>query len=946
MPVLSGDFVRYNEWRRIHQFAAAAQDRATPAALVVAGEAGAGKSTLWRAAVTAAAGNGIRVLRSEPSAIEADAPFAGLADLLAAELPTVAADIPAERSEALEVALLIRPAGPTAPTAHAIGHAVLAALASLLRRGPVLLAVDDAQWLDAGSLDALSFALRQLTRGPLSVLLAARTEAPADPLTVGAPAPSQDWRSLLTATAESAEVALPPLDAAQVQRLLPAKATAAQVRLVAAQSRGNPFWALEIWPDMAAAEAASQSDATPPALGRTTRTLGTLAGRFQRSLSPLAAEALAVVAAAERVSREDAAAVLCRGGTASPFSAIDAAIRAGVVIEGAGRLIPAHPLIGVAAIDAVPPVRRAGLYRRVAAVSASLERRAQFTALAAATIGAMPDPGVADTLEQAAEAASRRAATVTAGKFAEQAVEFTPESDAKVLVRRRIRAGELLSLASDLPAARTQLQVLDLDSLATADLARALPLVADVMQYVGEQPAATSMIMHALDTAGNDHWRRAIVLSLASNFTYGVQGRRRESAVEAIRCAEAAGPAAYRSLHRALVNLAAQKTIAGEGVDAGLLDRAEHIERRVPGIPLHDTADRHRVTWYLRTENLDAARPALLRCIARARGAGEDLELATVLSYLAWMEQLIGDYAAAATIMAEVSALEAAHDLPPSPSTLLPRCKQLIAAGDPAEALRLAQDHLPDDEGRQLDRRFMGACLRGKASWSAGDVTGAIRHLELAGRYADELGWRDPGVREQIDQMLARAYLATGRTAQATRIAAGLREFGKRMNRPVQTGYACRIDALAAAARGDLDAAAVCARAAVAAHERSPLRPELASSLLVLGRIERRRRNRPASRAALQRSRDLTRAIGLRPLLTQADAELARTTTMRAQQPGTALTCAELRVAELISKGATSREAAAELFISPRTVETHIASIYRKLGVRSRVQLRRALTER
>ena len=164
------------------------------------------------------------------------------------------------------------------------------------------------------------------------------------------------------------------------------------------------------------------------------------------------------------------------------------------------------------------------------------------------------------------------------------------------------------------------------------------------------------------------------------------------------------------------------------------------------------------------------------------------------------------------------------------------------------------------------------------------------------------------------------------------------------MNRPAQLGNACRIDALAAAASGDLNAAVLCARAAVAAHELSPLRPQLARSLLVLGRIERRRRNRTASRAALQGAWDLALAIGHGPLLAQVEGEVGRTSTVRPQQAGTALTDAEQRVAEHIAKGATSREAAAELFISPRTVETHIASIYRKLGVQSRLELRRALT--
>ena len=206
MAVTGGDFVRTAEWRRVREFIAGIPARAEPAVLVVEGEAGAGKSTLWRAGITAAADAGCRVLRSEPSASDADLSFAGLSDLLAAELPVVAADVPDLQREALEIALLLRSAGDEPPTAHAVGLAVLAALRSCVQAGPVLMAIDDAQWLDAESLAALAFALRRVTAGPLSVLLAARAEAPADPLTVGAPPPPRGWRDLLAALPAAEDV--------------------------------------------------------------------------------------------------------------------------------------------------------------------------------------------------------------------------------------------------------------------------------------------------------------------------------------------------------------------------------------------------------------------------------------------------------------------------------------------------------------------------------------------------------------------------------------------------------------------------------------------------------------------------------------------------------------------------------------------------------------------
>jgi hypothetical protein len=133
------DFVRAGEWRRIREFVTGIPGREEPGVLAVTGEAGAGKSTLWRAGLAAAVETGCQVLRSEPSATEADASFGGLSDLLSGMLPEAAASIPEPQLEALEVALLLRPAGGTPPAAHAVHRAVLSALRCCLGKGPVLI---------------------------------------------------------------------------------------------------------------------------------------------------------------------------------------------------------------------------------------------------------------------------------------------------------------------------------------------------------------------------------------------------------------------------------------------------------------------------------------------------------------------------------------------------------------------------------------------------------------------------------------------------------------------------------------------------------------------------------------------------------------------------------------------------------------------------------------
>jgi len=929
VAAVGGDLVRTAEWHRVRDFAH--EVRTSPAALAIQGEAGAGKSTLWRAGLEAAAAAGHLLLRSEPSASETDLSFAGLADLLSGVLPRVAEQIPVPQREALEVALLLRPAGDEPPTAHAIGLALLTALRACVSEGPVVVAVDDVQWLDEASLDALAFSLRRVASGPLSVLVAARTEAVADPLTAGAPPPSRAWHALLDAVPAAKVIDLAPLDMWQVQNLLPKAVTAAQARLVARRSRGNPFWAIQI-----SAILDSARTEVPP-LART------LTDRLSRSLSAGAAAALAVVAAAGRIGVPEALTVLDH--LEDPAAALDEAVLAGVVVESGDRLSAAHPLIGAVAVESLPPGRRAQLYRRLADASSNPERYAHFATLAA---GPGPNEAVAEALDAAAAAAHARGGNAAAAQFATQSLLFTPESDEDGLVRRRIRAGELLYLAGDLERSLEHLKPLDTGLLATADLERALPLLLDLTDFLQGTAGATAIVVRAAGTVGGeeaDPRRRALVLALASDVVYGIPGGKRAAAIEAISCAEAAGAAANAALHRALVNLFIAKVTAAEGLDTGLLDRAAGLEASLPPTRLHDSADSHR-GWSRYAEDLDTARAALHRSIARARDSGEDLAVATFSHFLATTEVLGGDYAAAAAAVDAADAVAAWYDWPPHPWHVEPRCELLIRDGDLDSAIGLVDGSLPVDADAtipaRITARFMEACLRGKVSAWRGDHAATVQHLERAGRCAEQLDWTDPGVRSRLDIPLAEAYLAVGRPGDARRIAARLREVGERLDRPALTGDAHRIEALAAATAGDLDGAAESARAAVAAHDSSPLRLELARSLLVLGQIERRRKARGQSRDALRRAHELAAELGHRPLLAEIERELPRVTAARS---GTELTAAERRVADLIAAGATNRDAAATLFVSVRTVETHVASIYRKLGVRTRAELARRLPQ-
>jgi len=694
--------------------------------------------------------------------------------------------------------------------------------------------------------------------------------------------------------------------------------------MIARQSRGNPFWAREIAASLASAD-------TPlPALART------LTDRLARSLTQEAAAALAVVAGAGRLPIADAFTIL--SFLDNPAGAIDGAVLAGVVVEAGDRLTPAHPLIGAAAVESMPPGRRRELYLRLAAVSDSPERYAHFAALAAAP---GPDAAVAEALDAAAAAARARAGNAEAAQFAAQAVQFTPGTDRPSLTGRRIRAGELYFLAGDLQQSLEFLETLVVPDLATADLERALPLLLDMIDISRGSAAANAIIAPLIDETEPDTRRRALVLALASDVGYGIRGGRRAAAVEAIRCADAAGEAAHATLHRALINLADAKMSAGEGLDAEVLDRAERLESKVQIARLHDTADLHRGLWSPYVEDLETARAALGRCIARAKDDCDDFAQFTLLSYLATAEAFGGHFAAARAALASADSAAAWHDWPLSPWHVQPRCDLLIADGQLDSAVGAVEQQLPGGDGAPATTRLLRAVVHGRVSLWRGANADAIAYFECAGRCADESDFADPAVRLWLEPALAEAYLSEGRPADALRISDWLKEIGERLSRHAAIGHANRIDALAQARSGDLDAAARSGRAAVVAFESGPLRVDLARSLLALGQIERRRRARGQSREALSRALDLACEIGHLPLKAQVERELPR---VAATRSGGELTATERRVASLIAAGATNREAAAELFVSVRTVETHVASVYRKLGVRTRAELVRRLS--
>ena len=913
------------------------EDSTSARALVLEGEPGIGKSSVWGAGVAAALGRRHTVLSVRATQSEASMSFAGLGDLL----ETVADrfdGLPERHQVALDVALLRRTPGLVPPSEREIGVALLAALRLLALDGPLTLAVDDLQWLDRASADVLGYALRRLTTEPVRVLLARRTDDTTDPgadLSPGA-------RTVLDAVAALTLQVVPidPLGDDDVLTLIrgrlgaPVPLTAA-VRLTAA-ARGNPFWAIEL---AAAANAGPAShdrsvDLAVPA------SLDALLGERLARLPDGARIALLIATA---LSRPTWAAVARALGdlVSDPDAAIDAAVTAGALTESSGRLAPTHPLLGQAALLALSPTRRRRLHQRLAEMTVEPEQRARHLALAST---GDPDPEIAAALDTGVASARSRGASHAAAELAGLAVQLTPPGDPGELVRRRLDAAELSFAAGDLDRACT-LATEVFDGGSSPEVwPRLLPLLIEVTYWVRGQAAAQALLRTVLQSPEIDPRRRAVALACAADVGDGTGRPRAELAQEAIDLFDTLGDSDPGVLATALVYLAEARLDAGRGMAHELLDRAEEAERHQQltapqWIPFLNRVRSIRAYQLKIVDDLDGARAELLHVLSTAHGEGDDTSLPAVLGHLALTEYWAGNYDAAMSA-AQEGLLHAAQTGGVAPATLYAtRALLAVTAGDAATARALISEQLRIKSDTVASKRtLVYRHVLGHAALLDGDSAQALLHLDAAWSIADELGIAEPGRRQRLEGDLGEALVAGGQLERADRLADGQIDRGEGSGRPTLAGVGWRVRGLVLAARGDLDQACVALGQAVEAHRLSPLPLELPRTQLALGQVDRRRRDHVAARRSLEAAAHEFAALGATAWTSIVSAQLVRLGAPRATDR---LTPTETRVAVLAGRGRNNREIASELFLSTRTVEGHLAATYRKLNVRGRNDLAR-----
>jgi DNA-binding CsgD family transcriptional regulator len=906
---------RATERTRIERLLVAARTGGSDA-LLICGEPGVGKTALMRFARDRA--EGMSVLEAQGVEAESELPYAGLSQLLAPALRHLDRLVPRQR-DALRAALGLGAGQPA--DRFASYAATLSFVAVAAEERPLLAIVDDAHWLDTASAEGLAFVARRLGEDGIALLLSSRERA--GPALEGAPLDSITLRGLTGADA----VAL-------LDRIAPRPVDRSVAGGLDRATEGNPLALSELVRLLSPAQLAGREPLPEPlpvgpnierAFGSRIAALGE---DTQRALLMAAADELGALETLGRALR-------LRG---SDLGAVAGGEAAGVVLVAEGRLRFAHPLLRSAVYHrASAPARRdahAALAAALDGVPGGTVRRAWHLARARLE----PDEGVAGELEAVALDARRRAAPAAAGRTFEAAARLSQEPRPRV--RRLLEAARDYHLAASSEAAIGLLaEALDVnqDPVVRADI----QLLRAQVEALRRPPAETLalLVAEAERVEPHDPARAALMLAEAA-MTYQMLGQPREMERHAERgfalAAESQGP---HSSIAALV-LGVARILRGEATTGYplLLDARLLLQSSEPAILGLAATELAYAELYV--GNYEEGGRLLNDLVARIRNQGALSALPYALLGLSFAEFFLGRWRAAYALATESQTL--ADDVGQPLISALSGVVIALVAGSQGRL-----DEAREQLGRAsavVDRGVetmiaMSAWAGGQIELGAGDYDDVIATLEPVGRDNLERGLEEPGVASWA-QDLAEAYVRVGRVRDAEATLEVLERQAERTGRALAHAGAERCRGLLAA---DEEVEAHFRRA-LTWHDRVACPFERARTELCFGERLRRARRRSDARRPLRRALAGFEALAATPWIDRTSAEL-RATGERARRrtPETAdrLTPQELQVAQVIAQGATNREAAAALFVTPKTIETHLAHVYRKLGVRSRVELAR-----
>jgi DNA-binding CsgD family transcriptional regulator len=891
---------------------------ASPAALVLDGEAGIGKTTVWLEGLEIAAGHGFRVLSCRPAEAETSLPFAALGDLFEGALDDVLPVLPEAQRAPLETALLMS-ASSKATDRLAVSRATLAVVRELARMQPLLVAVDDIQWLDAATASMLEFAARRLEGLPVRLLLARRSERDLPP-------PLALAQALPPSRLEVRRVGPLGLSALHevVHRQLDVVVPRPTLLRVHEISAGNPFYAVELVRSL------------PARAGRiATAELGLPPGLVELvgdRLGSLPAATIEIVAAAGALG--DPTLLVLRGYADDAAERLRPAEEAGIVRLVNERVRFEHPLLASGSLALLTDAQRRRLHLRLADVGLDLEERALHLALGSDG----PAEETALLLEEASKRAADRGAPMTAAELAEHAAQLTPRSDAVGASRRRRLAASHYIVAGEIDRGRRILERLEHELPPGPARAAALLLLADT----GENIAMSLDLSERAraEALGDDEclaeaWRQSAEFTMLAGHN-----------LEALELAREAASIAGRTddpvlLLRCLGTQSHYETYTGE-ITPGSLERAVALEQRTAGASSHYSPTQILGLRLMYGDRLDDARPLLEGIAQQTEERGDELERSNLYVHLTQLEIRAGRWAAAKRHADLAYELDRQLGIR-SDSRLFLRAFVAAHLGNVADAREAGARSLALQHGAYPLWALMTRWALGLLELSLGDAAAAAEHLAPLPEALLRAGYRNPGVRPVLPDAIE-ALIGVGRTEEAERWVCELAERGRELDNPWAIATAARCAGLVSASRGDIEGAREQLIAALSQHERSPNPFERARTMLVLGTVERRVKQRTVARETLGRALEIFDALGAPLWAERAAAELERVPGRR-KADELALSPTERRIAELVANGLANKEVAAALFVSVRTVEANLSKIYVKLGIRSRSELAGRLNE-
>ena len=901
-----------------------------PAALVFDGEAGIGKTTAWLAAIAAVRQSGFRVLTARVGQAESVLAYAAVADLLADVDAAVIAQLPDLQRLAID-RVLFRAGGDGPVTDQRVTAAAFATLVeAAAATAPTILAIDDTQWLDPSSRAVLAFATRRL-RGRVGVLATERRDT--DGLTATA------WLDL-SLPDDVTRMRLQPLSIGALHSVLVDRFghgfPRAELVRIAEISGGNPFYAIELARVLDGSREPAAQPALPPTLAEVVRER---TGRYRGDTADVLLTLSCVSAATVDLLARAA------GATAGRIVELLEDVETdGVVAIDGNRVVFTHPLLARGTYAEATPARRRAAHRALAAVEQAPELRARHLALAATT----SDEATLAELDAAAQSARERGAPAAAAELLELAIGLGGDKP-----MRRVRAAGDHFQAGDAARARALLDDA-LEQLRPGWLrAIALNLLAAVHIYDNHFTRAAELLNQAVEDAADAP--PVLVQTLMSlTFARGMgafadgtddtgwveemmaTARRAVSVAEELGVPSLISQAQTMWVHTAFIH--------GHGVDEEALQRALALEEPDDDVPSPSRAGFVQALLSAWTGDLDAARTQIDAVRRHCLQRGDDRNMMAVESYSALIALWSGDLGQAA-LQAE-EAVHRAQQLGGEHVDVIPltvraavaayRGQQAAAEADCAAVLEAVQK---SGSVRMADWALMTA---GFLAVSRRDFDAAIEALQPL---VDRLPLV-PGIELMQGWFLpdaAEALVSLNRLDEAEQLCALLLSQGQRFDRAwmLATGNRCR--AMVLAARGSLDAALDCARTAMAAHDRVPMPFERARTQLLLGQLQRRQKAKEAASATLAEALVCFEAMGAQLWVERVRHELARTNVRRSA--AAQLSPTEQRVAELAATGMTNRDIASALFISPKTVESNLSRVYRKLGIRSRAELGRRIDD-